>query len=352
VTSDARTPCSQTVRARRTVTLLVGLVVATLLATATPARATASGSSLPLVRVRDVPLPGHATRFDYQAVDNAAHRLSIAHLGDSQVDIVDLATFRVTAQVHDVDEVHGVAVASDRGRLYATATGSDELAVIDTVSGRVTSRVRTGKFPDGVAYDSDDGLVLVSNKNDGSVTVVDARTDTVLRTVHIARETGNVVYDPRARLAYVSARPPDALVGFDPAQGDLVARVPLPGCRGAHGVYVEEQPPRAFIACEDNARLVTVDLVSGRRVAAAPVGRNPDVLALDGSMQRLYVASESGIVSVFSTSSAKPQAIGEGRLARAAHSVAVDQTTHRVFFPLEDVRGRPVLRVMKPAARP
>ena len=254
--------------------------------------------------------------------------------------------------MHDVDDVYGVAVASDRGRLYATATRSDELAVIDTVTGRVTARVHTGRFPDGVAYDSDDGLVLVSNKNDGSVTVVDARTDAVVRTIHIARETGNVVYDPGARLAYVSARPPDALVGFDAAQGDVVARVALPGCRGAHGVYVQERRARAFVACEDNARLVTVDLVHGRRVAAAPVGRNPDVLALDGSKQRLYVASESGIVSVFSTSSAKPQSIGEGRLARAAHSVAVDQTTHRVFFPLEDVRGRPVLRVMKPAARP
>jgi hypothetical protein len=40
--------------------------------------------------------------------------------------------------------------------------------------------------------------------------------------------------------------------------------------------------------------------------------------------------------------------IGQSHLAGGAHSVAVDQATHRVFFPLQDVGGHPVLRVMQP----
>jgi hypothetical protein len=32
-----------------------------------------------------------------------------------------------------------------------------------------------------------------------------------------------------------------------------------------------------------------------------------------------------------------------------AHTVAVDPRTHLVYFPLEDVGGKPVLRIMKPA---
>ncbi|HMG27461.1 MAG TPA: YncE family protein, partial [Acidimicrobiia bacterium] len=30
-----------------------------------------------------------------------------------------------------------------------------------------------------------------------------------------------------------------------------------------------------------------------------------------------------------------------------AHSVAVDPATHRVYFPLQDVGGHPMLRVMR-----
>lgn len=81
------------------------------------------------------------------------------------------------------------------------------------------------------------------------------------------------------------------------------------------------------------------------------MGQDPDVLAFDASLQRLYVASESGTVSVFTTSSAAPRKVGQGHLADAAHTVAVDQTTHRVYFPLQNVSGRPVLRVMEPRER-
>ena len=41
--------------------------------------------------------------------------------------------------------------------------------------------------------------------------------------------------------------------------------------------------------------------------------------------------------------------LGEYR-APHAHSVAVDPTTHRVYVPLEDVNGKPVLRIL--GARP
>lgn len=37
-----------------------------------------------------------------------------------------------------------------------------------------------------------------------------------------------------------------------------------------------------------------------------------------------------------------------GQLADHAHTVAVDQATHRIYFPLQDVNGHAVLRVMEP----
>jgi hypothetical protein len=32
-----------------------------------------------------------------------------------------------------------------------------------------------------------------------------------------------------------------------------------------------------------------------------------------------------------------------------AHSVAVDPSTHLVYFPLENIGGKPILRIMRPA---
>jgi hypothetical protein len=41
---------------------------------------------------------------------------------------------------------------------------------------------------------------------------------------------------------------------------------------------------------------------------------------------------------------------GLGQVAGEAHTVCVDPATHRVYLPLENVQGRPVLRILAPAS--
>jgi len=75
------------------------------------------------------------------------------------------------------------------------------------------------------------------------------------------------------------------------------------------------------------------------------------VLAFDPGMKRLYAASEPGTVAVFAVAADRSVAeLGRGFVGPNAHSVAVDPATHRVYFPLADVDGRPVLRIMNPRA--
>jgi DNA-binding beta-propeller fold protein YncE len=335
---------------RRGLTVLLFAMIAPSAAMGVSKAMTDSGrrGGVPLALVRDVPLPGGTTRFDYASVDTKGRKLYVAHLGDSTLDVVDLDTLHVVAVVPRIADVHGVALAADRGRVYATATGDNELVTIESTTNYVIARTPTGDFPDDVAYDPDHALLYVSDKNAGSITVVSADTGKVTDTIKVAAETGNVAYDSAARLVYAAARTPDALVAIDPTSSKITTRIRLPGCRGAHGVFIDAATNRAFVACERNARLVTVDLTRRTETARSPVGRGPDVLAYDASLRRLYVAAESGDVAVFALSSRTPKKLGQSHVADAAHSVAVDQATDRVFLPLADIRGRPVLRVMRP----
>lgn len=324
-------------------------IVAALLSPALIVTSAGGGTTqFPWTRVRDVPLPGRSTRFDYQSIDAPGHRLYVAHLGDSSVDVVDLDTFAVVAHVPDLSEVHGVLAVPELGRVFASATGTNELVTLDTSTDHVIARGPTGKFPDGIAYDPPDDLVLVSNKNDGSESVFEGGSGREVRTVRLGREVGNVAYDSSAGLAYVAVRPPDELVGIEPTTGSVTTRIRLKACRGAHGVYVQEQTWQAFVACERSANVVTVDLAQGRQIAADSVGKDPDVLAYDPANARLYVAAESGVVTVFSTNSGRLRKLGRAHLADTAHSVAVDPNTHFVYFPLEREPTKPGIRVMKP----
>ncbi len=75
------------------------------------------------------------------------------------------------------------------------------------------------------------------------------------------------------------------------------------------------------------------------------------MLAFDDALHLLYVASESGIVSIFKEQGRTLNKVAEGHLADKAHSVAVDQQTHRVYFPIQNLNGRAVLRIMEPIAK-
>ena len=300
--------------------------------------------------VADVPLAGGTGRFDYQSLDPERHRLYVAHLGASQVVVVDTATRRVLRTVEGVGDVHGVVWAPQAGRLYATATGTNQLAVIDPEAGAVVATVPTGRYPDGLAYDHDDARVLVSNQSGGTVTVVDAREHRRLGDVPVGGDVGNTQYDPATRRAYTAVGASNELIAIDPVAMAVVGRIPLPGCEGAHGVQLHPTARAAYVACEGNAALVPVDLAAGEAGGAEAVGGVPDVLALDPALGRLFVAAERGPLTVFAVDGPRLRKLAEGNAGPNAHSVAVDPATHELFLPLNDLGGRPVLRVLSPVA--
>ena len=157
-----------------------------------------------------------------------------------------------------------------------------------------------------------------------------------------------MTYDPVRKLMTAAVGPPEELAAFDAATGEVTARIRLSGCGGAHGVYVDAPTRRAFVACEDNARLAVVDLAHDRQTGIESVGGDPDVLAFDPGISRLYVAAETGVVSVFDVAGGAVHKLGEGRLAARAHTVAVDPSLHLIAFALADAGDHPVLRLESP----
>lgn len=337
----------------RTVSLaLLGITAAACSGPPPPLPGSTGGeqASIPGYRVaKDLPLPGDTSRWDYQTYDGSAHRLYVAHLGASEIVVFDTQRERVVGVVRGVDQVHGLVLAPDLGRLFASATGRNEVDIIDISTLRVGPAVAAGDYPDGLAYVPGAGKVYVSNEHDSADTVIDARTGRRLGSIRIGGDIGNSQYDPGTGRVYVASGSDNQLVVVDPIRDAVVERDPLTGCAGAHGVLVDvPERGRVFVACEGNSRLVVLDLRSRRVTSAMDVGDGPDVLALDPSLHRLYVASESGVLAVFDVGT-QVRKLGTGNAGPNAHSVSVDPATHVVYLPLTGVGGHPVLRELVPA---
>ncbi|MHB8634338.1 MAG: YncE family protein [Thermoplasmatota archaeon] len=304
--------------------------------------------ALHLKVVGDIPLEASASRFDYQSMDTVRSLLFVTHLGGDEVVVVDMANETVRGYVAGIASPHGVLAVPALGRAFVSATGSHEIVAIDEASRAVVARTGAGAFPDGLAFDPDSQKLFVSDESGGAVVVLDARTNLVVDRVSLGGTVGNTQYDSVGHQIVAAAEGRGQLVLIDPMTDRVTAWMYLPGCRGPHGVYVNAAERRAYVACEGNARLVDLDLDSHLSVGSFPVGDFPDVLASDPGLGRLYVASESGVVALFRESGGTLAPLGEAFLAPAAHTVAVEGATHRVYFPLEDVGGRPMLRIFAP----
>ena len=148
--------------------------------------------------------------------------------------------------------------------------------------------------------------------------------------------------------------PANAMTGasarFSPRTGASIARrITLdPAVRYPHGFYIDAPHRLAFITGQESGTLGVLDLRTLQLRQVLPIGSDPDVLAFDPALGRLYVAAESGVVAVFGERDGSLAQLGWYR-APKAHSVAVDPVTHRVYLPLADVSGHPVLRVLVPS---
>ena len=329
---------------------LLGLVLV-LAALAGPA----AGGRLPLAKVADYPLTGGTGRFDYQAMDADHHRLFISHMGAGSVIAFDLENRRVIATLDGFPGATGITVAPALHRVFVSITGGlfnqlmggGKVAAMDSDSLKTVWTTPAGRFPDGSALA--DGKLFVSDESGGQELVLDADSGKLIAGIPLGGEAGMTAFDPRGRLIYVNVQTRDELAAIDPQKNAVVATYRLTSdCDNNHGLLIEPSGERAFVACDGNAALLVFDLTKKAVTEHLKTGPEPDVLALDAAHGRLYVAGESGVVSVFDVAAQDSVSkIGEGVAGDDAHSIAVDQNNGLVYLPLRNVDGHPVLRVMR-----
>ncbi|MCX7009824.1 MAG: YncE family protein, partial [Kiritimatiellaeota bacterium] len=210
--------------------------------------------------VEDIPLPGRATRFDYQSFDPQTKRLYFAHMGDGEVVVFDTVSRKLIAHLPDFPNATGVLIIPELRRLFVSVPGNHEVAVLDTGSLTVIARIPAGQFPDGLAYAPHVGKVYVSDERGGKEIVINARTNQRIGAIAMDGEVGNTQYDSVSRQILANVQTRNQLIVIDPQADKIVARHPLSGGGGPHGLLIVAPKRLAFVACEADSTLLVVDL--------------------------------------------------------------------------------------------
>jgi DNA-binding beta-propeller fold protein YncE len=337
-------------------------------ASSTPA---AGGFNLP--SVGDIPIAEPAVRFDDIALDTTTNRIVLAHVDANSLDVVDLGTNSVAVRP-GFPRVHGVAAVDRLDRIYASTTGHGELLVVDGRTLGLLARVSDVGYPGSLAWAPNPRRILVVDESRDAVLAIDVLANTVVARIPLGGRAGRITYDPVSACVLVTLPGANALAVVDPETDSIAARIALPGITSPHAVAVDAARRLAFVTGPGaSARLAVLDLTTMRVTSTIAVGRGPDMIAVDPAWGRVYVGSESGAVSVFTETSggaatgtatgasgaggAVGSAAGEVALVHDgdvflphAHVLAVDPRSHRLYLPLEEVGGHPVLRIAAPRA--
>jgi DNA-binding beta-propeller fold protein YncE len=175
---------------------------------------------------------------------------------------------------------------------------------------------------------------------------VDVRTDTLIKTLRFHSETGMPQYDPMAKKVYVNLQDEDIFAVIDPTSDEVIGRYPVGRCKGNHGMTLDPEHHRAFLACEENDLMTVFDLDKHQPIAFLPMASGPDVIKFDPGLKRIYVACSSGAISVFQMDDPDHfQKLEDFPVQKKVHSLAVDPETHRVYAPEQEADAKAVARM-------
>lgn len=255
--------------------------------------------SAPLVLVRTIPIAGVDGRFDHPGVD-----------------------------------VSG-------GRVFAPVYGNDSVEVIDVARGRRVRSVQEGFIkPQMVLYLPDLNRFVVSNKGEGACKIFDAETYKLIDTVKFSDDADQLRYDPVAKRVYVGYGDGaigmfdaktnkriegDFEVGAHPESFQLEEKGPkifvnlesvneiavidrntrkvdkwkLKEAGTNFPMALDEKHRRMFVGARRPARLLVLDMDTGKVIASLPGAADTDDMSFDADRKRIYVASGEGFIFVY-----------------------------------------------------
>jgi len=283
----------------------------------------------------ELPAHAHPGGFDHAAVHGGLARVYVAHTANDAVGVIDSAADRYLHSLPGLTGVAGALVAEAENRLFTSNRGENTVGIMALDAADSAARVAVGVRPNGLAYCPARHLLLAANVGDpqqpGSftVTLVDVDKGVRLADVPVAGRTRWTVYDARDDVFFVNIADPAQIAVIEAARPTQIARaMPVPAA-GPHGLDLDSERGRLFCAC-DSKQLICLAARTGAVLQELDLGGAPDVIFLNSTLRRLYVASgDPGMIEVFDIEAMR--LIETVMTEKGAHTLAFDAQRSKVY---------------------
>ena len=267
--------------------------------------------------------------WDYLTVDESARRLYVSH--ETQVEVLDVDSGAIVGKVSPTPGVHGIAIASDLGRGFATNGRSNSVTIFDLKTLKIIGEVPTGKKPDGIIFDPATSRVFAFNGGSDSVTAIDAATGKVAGTIDLGGGPEFAAADGNG-FVYDNLEDQSQVVKIDSRNLKVVDRWPVAPCSAPSSMAIDKEHHRLFIGCRSKVMAV-INTDNGKVVTTVPIGDHVDATAFDAASGTIFNSNGEGTISVIHQDSPDQySAVETVKTLPHAKTMAFDAKTHQLFL--------------------
>jgi len=273
--------------------------------------------------------------FDHADVHQGTDRLYVAHTSNDAVDVIDTARDRYIESISGLTAVAGALVSEARGLVFTSNRGEDTVSVFAPGTERESFKISVGVKPNGLAFDSTRGILIAANVGDPSipdsysVSVVDLARRERIAEVKVPGRTRWAIYDESRELFFVNIAAPARIIAIDARDPTRISREYDIPAAGPHGLDLDPATGRLMCAC-DAGVLLAIDPDSGAVAGDVGLSGAPDVIFLDRSLGRLYVAvGDPGVIDVIDVATMRRKEVVTTEAG--AHTLALDRKRSKVY---------------------
>lgn len=277
--------------------------------------------------------------WDYLAVQPNSNKLFVSHGG--QVNIVDKTTGDSLGIIANTAGVHGIAFVPSLNKGYTSNGRSNTVSVFDLKTNAVLSQIKTGENPDAIFYDNFSKKIITCNGRSKDLSVIDPVTEKVVATIAVGGKPETAVSNNEGKI-FVNIEDKNEIIVVDINKFIVEKHWSLLPGESPTGLDYDAKTKRLFAGCGDSKLLVVVNAADGTIIEKLPIGDGCDGVAFDAAQQLIYTSNGEGTLTVIKESTKdKFMVAATVKTKRSARTIAVDETTHKIYLPAADLEAAP-----------
>jgi hypothetical protein len=276
--------------------------------------------------------------WDYLLYDTKMDRLFISR--GTRVLVVNPKTGKQIGEIPGFTRSHGIALAPEFNRGFATDGEPGSVTVFDYKTLKVLEHLKTAPDCDGIIYDPYTKRVFTMNGDSGSSTAIDAETGKVVGTFPLGGKPEFTQSDGKGHV-FANLEDKSEMVKIDAKDLRVTDTWPLAPCKSPSGLAIDAKNERLFPGCHSGV-MDFVDGNSGKVLGTVPIGEGIDAARYDSATDYAFASCGDGTITVAHEDSPdKLVKIDTINTQRGARTMALNPKTHMIYTVTADFGPMP-----------